>query len=191
MEDTQMSALRLFPTLAAAVCVLGTMACADSSTAPPRFPPATHVPPPAFVTLIGVVHLVDRTESGVILETPDGDEIRLAGGETALLERVDGAEVEVRGTWDADVLAVKDFLVRAVGGIAALDGVVTEMYSDDLEYEFIGYGLRLSPDGALIVPLIDPPDDLIEHVGDRMWVTGAPDGKPTAYGVIRRASEPE
>ena len=187
-----MSPLRLFPTLAAAVCVLGTMACADSTTAPARIPPATYIPPPAsFVTLTGVVHVLGRTESGVVLETADGDEIRLAGGETTLLERVDGAEIEVRGTWDAvDAFAVKDFLVRAVGGIAALDGVVTEMYSDDLEDEFIGYGLRLTG-GPLTVPLIDPPDDLIEHRGDRVWVTAAPGGKPMAYGLIRRAAEPE
>jgi hypothetical protein len=148
-------------------------------------------PPPSFVTLTGVVHIVGRGDAGVILEMLDGKEVVLAGRETAQLERVDGAEVEVRGTWDAvDGFAVNDFLVRAVGGVAALDGVVTEMYSDDLEYDFIGYGLRLTS-GPLIVPLIDPPDDLIEHRGDRVWVTAAPSGKPMAYGLIRRAAEPE
>jgi hypothetical protein len=187
-----MSRLRFFlPTFAAAVCVLGTMACADSATAPPRTPPGTQVPLPSLVTLNGVVHVASRGENGVVLQTTDG-EIRLAGSETVQLERVEGAEVEVRGTWDAvDAFAVRDFLVRAVAGLAALDGVVTEMYADDLENDFIGYGLRLTGANPLIVPLIDPPGDLSEHLGDRVWVTSAPGGKPMSYGVIRRAAEPE
>jgi hypothetical protein len=195
MEDTRMSPLRFFPILAGAVSILAVLACADPPSGPSDDPSSTYVPPStyvprgSFVTLNGIVHTAGNVASGVVLQT-DGDEIRLAGSETARLKRVEGAEVEVRGMWNmVDALTVNDFLVRAVNGVAALDGVLIMMWGDGPESEFLGYGVRLTR-GARIVPLVDPPQGLIEHAGKRVWVTGALGGPPMAYGVIGRVVEP-
>lgn len=180
---------RFLITLIAAACVVAGAACNDSPSGPLAASPASYVPRPSLlVTLNGFVHAAGR--SGIVLDAGTGDEIPLTGREAGLLENVDGAEVEVRGTWDAEgpSLVVSDFLVRAVGGIAAMDGVLTKMYADDLEEEFLGYGLRLTR-GVLLVPLVDPPSDLLEHVGERIWVTSGSNGRTNAYGIIGR--EPE
>ena len=46
-----------------------------------------------------------------------------------------------------------------------------------------GYALRLIVDGT-IRPLINPPSDLTNHVGERVWVTGPVDAPPVNFGVI-------
>ncbi len=176
-----MSRTRFVPALIAA-CFVASFACSDT-VAPTRSPPAAAPAQPTLVALSGVIHLngEDR-DGGVVLNTTDGDAIRLAGSETALLARLENAEVDVRGVWIEDgALDVNDFLVRRVDGREAMDGVLTALWDDD--DTIIGYGLALTR-SASVLPLIDPPDELIAHVGERVWVTGAADGPPTAFGII-------
>jgi hypothetical protein len=154
-------------------------ACTDSPSAP--YTPAITSPAPSLTTLRGIVHVTGR--SAPVLTTEDG-EWSLAGPELSRLESVDGADVEVRGVWDAvGVFVVNDFLVRPIDGVEAMDGVLMEIYAYDFDEEFIGYGLRLTR-SALVVPLTDPPNGLLEHLGERVWVTGGLNGPPSAFGVI-------
>ena len=122
---------------------------------------------------------------GILLDTGDGNELVLTGTETANLLSLDGAEVDVRGLWVADALAVSDFLVRRVGGIDVLDGIVT-MQVDDQTGD-VGYGISLTR--GSYVPLIDPPDALIAHLGQRVWVTEPADGQPLLFGIIGAPTE--
>jgi hypothetical protein len=178
-----MSRTRSLPTLLAVACVAASAACSDT-TSPTRVPPAYAPPAPLLITLNGVVRLTEKAEPSVILQTSDGDEIPLSGVEVELLTRLDDAGVEVRGNWDADgMFRVSDFLVRNVDGATAMDGVLIEFYDDDSGEEITGYGLRLTR-SAILVNLIDPPGELLEHVGERLWVTGALDGPPSAFGII-------
>jgi hypothetical protein len=182
----------MFTTLVATASVVAGAACNDSPSGPTAAPPTAYTPRPSLVvTLNGFVRVGGRSGgTGIVLNASNGDEIPLTGREAGLLENFDGAEVEVRGTWDAEgpALVVSDFLVRAVGGVAAMDGVLTKIYADEIEEEFLGYGLRLTR-SVLLVPLVDPPSDLLEHVGDRVWVTSGSHGETTAYGIIGRTPE--
>jgi hypothetical protein len=177
-----MSPPRFLPIFLSAVGLIAVGACTDSPSAP--YIPTFTSPAPSLTTLRGIVHVTGRS---VPVLTTDDNEWALAGPELSRLESVDGADVEVRGTWDAvGALLVSDFLVRAIDGVEAMDGVLMEIYAYDFDEEFIGYGLRLTRT-ALVVPLTDPPNGLLEHLGERVWVTGAVNGPPSAFGVIGRA----
>lgn len=118
--------------------------------------------------------------SPVTLTTSAGNELALIGTEAGNLVSLDGAEVDVRGLWDADALSVSDFLVRRVGGIEVLDGIVTMVV--DEETGDVGYGISLTR--GSYVPLIDPPDELIGHLGQRVWVTDPASGQRLVFGII-------
>jgi hypothetical protein len=117
----------------------------------------------------------------------DGGGVLLGGSETVDLRGLDGDEVEVHGTWagiadGADILLVNDFIVRQVGGVDVLDGILTAQYIDDSSTTPVGYAINLTHGSS--VPLVDPPQDLIDHLGQRVWVQTSADGKPQAFGVI-------
>ena len=174
-----MASPRFVPALVAA-CLAASTACSDTEAPTSRSPSFST---PAFITMAGVLRVTGlETRGAVVLKTTDGEEIPLVGANVAALVRVDSAEVEVRGIWDADhAFDVSDFLVLGVGGAPAMDGVLIDM-RDYLGSEVIGYGLRLTRGG--IAPLIDPPAELLAHLGARMWVTAATDGPPTTFGII-------
>ena len=177
-----MRSTRIVPVLVAA-CLITSTSCSDSTapTASSRSIPSSPTPPPSsFVTLSGIIHLGFTEISEFTLQTADGNTLSLVGTETANLAGLDGAEVDVRGTWDGDAFAVNDFLVRRVGGTEVLDGIVT-MQVDD-ETGDVHYGISLTR--GSYVPLIDPPDELIAHLGQRVWVTDQTDGQPLAFGII-------
>jgi len=134
--------------------------------------------------MTGFVHVIG-TDSGAfaVLKLTTGEEIPLLGANAAAMTQVDSAEVEVRGAWNADrAIEVSDFLVRQVGGAPVMDGVLVELYDEDLGGGPIGYGLRLTR--GSMVDLIDPPAELLAHVGARVWVSGPVDGPPTGFGII-------
>jgi hypothetical protein len=80
---------------------------------------------------------------------------------------------------------VADFLVRRVDGAEVMDGVVTALHlQDEIEGDVIGYALSLTR-GSL-VPLMDPPAELIAHVGERVWIAETADGQASAFGIISR-----
>jgi hypothetical protein len=116
-----------------------------------------------------------------------GGGVLLGGSEAVNLRSLDGDEVEVRGTWAGitdgdDILVVSDFIVRQVGGVDVLDGILTALYIDDSGTTALGYAINLTRGSS--VPLVDPPQDLIDHLGQRVWVETSAEGKPEAFGVI-------
>jgi hypothetical protein len=164
------------PNLLFAGFAIALLACTDQHASPtgPRGITETPVAPPSFAELQGVVEVNGTEEYGVRLRLPDGTTIQLIGGETERLARVVGAEVYVRGTWDAPPgLVVESFLVIAVDGRAASDGVLVQ--TDD------GFALRLRDGSLHMLPAL--PEALMELIGARIWLTGI-DEPPVAFGVI-------
>lgn len=183
---------RLVPVLAGVICLVATAACNDStapnrsSSSPAR--PATPATPaePTLVTLAGSVHVTGRDEASLILTTDDGSEIALNGAGAARLARVDGADVEIRGSWNSDqTFTVSDFLVRKVAGVEVIDGVLISLddFVDDAHTNAaLVYAILLTRGG--MVMLSDPPPALTEHLGARVWVAESGDRSPTEFGII-------
>ena len=164
------------PHLLIAALAIALLACTDQHASPtgPRGITETPPAPPSFAELQGIVE-ADGTEGyGVRLRLTDGTTVLLIGSETDRLARVVGADVRVRGTWDAPPgLVVESFLVIAVDGRAASDGVLVQ--TDD------GYALRLRDGSLHMLPAL--PEALMELIGARIWLTGI-DEPPVAFGVI-------
>jgi len=164
-----------------AACLAAAASCSDSRTSTTPVTPAQETPRQILlVTLTGVIHAADPL-SGVRLSTDVGD-IPLRGTETGSLMNLTNDEVEVHGSWDSDVFLVHDFIVRQVGGVDVLDGIFTTMYDDETGTQPMGYGVYTT--SGSLVPLLDPPQDLIGLLGDRVWVATSADGKAEAYGII-------
>ena len=105
----------------------------------------------------------------------DGTSIGLTGDQADALYAVVNADVEIDGLLDeTSEMFVERFLVLAVGGEAVSDGVL------DLTQD--GFILRLTSGGDRTV--IDPPDELQLHLGDRVWIAGPAESSPTAFGII-------
>ena len=98
----------------------------------------------------------------------------LTGGPVALLRRMGGVDIYAEGIRSGpERLELKAFRVRAVDGIPAMDGVLVAN----------GDALALVTDDRT-VPIARPPVALREHVGSRVWISGALDREPVAFGVI-------
>lgn len=182
-----MLSTRIVPVLVAA-CLITSASCSDSTapTASSSSSPGSPISQsPSFVTISGTIRLGHTDMGGVLLETPDGNELILVGTETDNLLSLDGAEVDVRGLWDAGALVVSDFLVRRVGGMEVLDGILTMVVDD--ETGDVGYGISLTR--GSYVPLIDLPNELIAHLGKRVWVSDPADGQPLHFGIIGPQTE--
>ena len=123
-----------------------------------------------------IPNTTDLSGALLALRIEDGTEIALTGDQTGLLATLVGDGVEASGTLDdVGTLTVQRFVLLTVGGESVKDGVL-EMTED-------GFVLDLTTGGFRGV--VDPPTELQQHVGDRVWIAG-PDGEaPTAFGVIR------
>ena len=171
----------------AAAGLLAAVGCSDATA--PNVPqvstPGTPLAP-QLIAISGSIHVTGMVLNEVVLTTSDGLEIPLAGAPTKMLMRVDAAGVEVRGFWNGDgAFEVSDFVVQIVDGTPVLDGVLIAVYDTQIvteESTILGYALRLATGGT--VGLIAPPDDLLAHVGGRVWIAGPTDGPPTAFGII-------
>jgi len=162
----------------AAACAVALLACSDNPSAPATGTDGTRPFIPSLFEVTGTVVVTGNPDDGleVQLKQSDGTMLSLVGSEARLLASVDGGEVLVRGTWDAPPgLVVGSFQVLAMNGRAAIDGV--------LEITDYGYALRLS--SGAYYDLSDPPAELMNHVGDRLWVTGSAEEPPVEFGVIR------
>lgn len=180
-----MHSTRIVPILLAA-CLVASSSCTDSTAPNSSQNPSSSTPPESYLaTVSGVIHVAFTEMSGAQIVTLDGIRLALSGAETASLAGLDGAQVEVRGTWDSGGLIVRDFLVQQVGGANVLDGVLTILVDD--ETGETGYGISLTR--GSFVPLSDPPAALLAHVGERLWVTDPADGQPLAFGVIGPQTE--
>jgi hypothetical protein len=115
----------------------------------------------------------------LVLLTADGTTIGLSGDQAAALNAVINAQVEVDGLLDeAAEIAVKRFVVLAVGGEPVSDGVL-----DLMDGSFV---LHLTKGGDR--PVLDPSAELQQNLGARIWIAGPDDGSPTAFGIITPAT---
>jgi len=111
----------------------------------------------------------------VVVRPTSGGSVTIIGSGASALGRVSGAEVVARGVRrDAGTLELSSFSVRSVDGVPAVDGRLTQS-GDRL--------VLVGADGARR-PIVNPPAALRAHVGARVWVSGAPDQEPQAFGVI-------
>lgn len=94
------------------------------------------------------------------------------------LRAADGLEVMVRGTLQPALgrFVVAGFVVRAVDGVAALDGVL----------ERDATGLWLRPADGRRERLVAPPAAFAGAVGARVYWAGPRDRPPVAYGFLSR-----
>ena len=175
-----MRTTRVVPILIAAGLV-ATASCSDTTTptSPGTVPQAG--PTTSQTTLYGTIHLSQIKGSETVLSMGDGD-VPLTGAGSAGLASVENAEVEVRGQFNAESFVVADFLVRRVGGSDVLDGVLIAIYDQEIGGDSLGYGLSLTR--GSIVPLMDPPAELIAHMGSRVWIAESAEGQASAFGII-------
>ena len=159
--------------------VLAIAACTDNPNAVLTGPidPAQPILPTASRTTIAGRISVQGTGADRLVEITDatGRVYRLVGNETNALASVDGGDVVVRGTLDANPgLVVEDFQVTGMYGRPALDGV--------LEVTDEGFALRLTDGSLRVVEGLSA--DCAEHIGARMWVIGWDAESPVQFGLI-------
>ena len=175
---------RAYLLIAAAVLI----ACdRTESSVGPNYP--VGVAPPELPTPVVVRGTVEVSSGGVSLRLLESREvIDLVGSEAQRIAALDGAELQLSGTWfgpiysalDSNVgpvkpsFAVTDFLVLAVGGRPAMDGV--------LEQDEGRYYLRLTAGDVFWFEA--GPSDFEAYIGERIWVTGSVDDPPLTVGVI-------
>ncbi len=132
-------------------------------------------------TVRGVVALIgDATAPQLVLYQREGDiNIALSGMATTGMSRLVGTEIVVRGFKVAprDVV-VSDYIVRAVKGVPAFDGVLDRTDGE--------WGLTLTDGtGRKRLPVVPPM--LSSLPGLRVWVSLRPGSDtPDGYGLIRR-----
>ena len=123
--------------------------------------------------------------TGVVLSMPGGATVVLAGPEGERLRQLVGFDVRVRGSWEGSVMPIPDptyvddisyriddtrsaflvesFVVLAVEGQPALDGILSEESGR----------LYLQLDRGEVHWFDDPPAELAALIAKRIWVTGA------------------
>lgn len=167
---------------AVALGLLGAVACTAGGVPHPDIGAR-----PASDTARGIVQLAGSLPGATLqLVSPPGhgrDVVALAGADSALLRGLTGIEVMVEGAWEraAQVpmrpsFRVHAFIVRAVDGLQAHDGVVAREGNT-----FI----LVTRDGTRHpVPFL--PVVLQRQVGARVYLVGALTAAPAAYGIISR-----
>ncbi|MGH9658265.1 MAG: hypothetical protein ACRD96_06955 [Bryobacteraceae bacterium] len=174
-EDIDMTHLRAF----AMAGVASFIACADNPSttlAGPLDPYRPAPPAPSTATIAGRISVVPLAEDQAIeLHGVEGGVYRLLGNASDALASVQGADVVVRGTFDANGdFVVQEFEVTGMYGRPALDGL--------LEATDEGFALRRTDGLLLAVPGL--PADCAEYVGQRLWVIGWDYDPPVQCGVI-------
>ena len=169
--------------LLTAAAVLIACGCTEPSFGPVdpagvrTLPPSPQ--PPEQVVITGTVGV---SPAGTFLQLASGGIVDIVGSEAHRLAPLDGAEVEVRGSWSADIvydpdrpsLQAEAFLVLAVGGRPAMDGLLGE--------EEGSYYLLLT--AGDVYWFDEGPSSFDDHIGKRIWVTGSMADPPLTFGVI-------
>jgi hypothetical protein len=110
----------------------------------------------------------------ITLRPADGGRAVTLTGDSALLHSVVGLDVTVTGASGPKSFAVSALMVRSVGGIPALDGIIAA--TDGV--------VALVLAGGQHVALKAAPPELAVRSGSRAWVTVAPDGTALSFGWI-------
>ncbi len=128
----------------------------------------------------GVVALIGgSTAPQLVLHTSGNVDVALSGMATAGMSKLAGVEVVVRGfkVSTRDVV-VSDYIVRAMNGVPAFDGILNSAGAS--------WELTLT-DGSGKKRLSVVPPTLRTAVGTRVWVSLRPgNNTPDAFGLIRR-----
>lgn len=137
-------------------------------------------------TLRGVVSITGSDPITSVVVTPrQGDAVIVQGAPAVTLRNADGLEVRLDGRFTgaraigagpgpSPVFEAATFVVRALDGQPAIDGV--------LERAANGFALRLADGRTRAIPAL--PEGLREHVGARVYLAGPPGAVPSAYGVL-------
>ena len=162
-----------------AAAAFSLVACTDipnSAITAPKDPRQPLLPTPSTMTLSGRISVTGLVDYDRKIELWDGAELyRLVGSQSSALASVDGADVVVRGTFDANPgFVVEEFQVTGMLGRPALDGV--------LEATGDGFSLRLSDGSLRAVPNLT--SECAEFVGTRLWVIGFEEGSEVVFGRI-------
>ena len=172
-----------------AAAVLIACGCTESSLGPGKPVQASPPTPPELQLSVitgTVVTERSRPPLHVVLRLEWGELVELVGSEASRLAMLDGAEVELRGTWTTELLSqppadvtsafsVDEFLVLAVEGRPAMDGVLGQ---DSGTY-------YLEPTrGGDVFWFEDAPSEFDANIGKRIWVTGSTDDPPLRFAVI-------
>ncbi len=140
-------------------------------------------------TLRGVVRLVGSEPMATLAVFPAaGDPVVPQGADAELLRSLTGIEVVVRGrvTFDcaadagprgARIFELASFRVRAVGGVRAVDGILTRVDS--------GWRLVTLEGEQIAIAFLAPMMRLQE--GARVYFVGPFDRAPSTYGIIKAA----
>jgi hypothetical protein len=164
--------------LAIAAAVL--VGCNDTPS-PTQVGSSVAAPSQRLATISGTVapNSAGHKGTALMLVQDDGSTIGLTGDQALAMYSIVDDQVEVDGQLDeTGEMFVQRFIVTAVGGQPVLDGVL------DLTPD--GWVIRLTRGGDRGV--MDPTDDLQQHIGDRIWLAGPDDAAPTAFGVITLAT---
>ena len=161
-----------------ATALASLVACTDipnaAVTAPrdPRQPDSGS----SSMTLSGRISVTGLPGYDRKIELWDGAELyRLVGSQSSALASVDGADVVVRGTFEADPgFVVEEFQVTGMLGRPALDGVLVA--TDE------GFALRLN-DGSLRA-VENLTSECADFIGSRLWVIGFEKGSEVVFGRI-------
>ncbi len=137
-------------------------------------------------TVRGKVSVVGSEPMTEVVLSPlaGGAPVALAGSQRVTLRGLGGLEVMVTGRLTGKMSAAiprggaefeaDSFVVRAVDGVAATDGIVAT--SDGMFFLVTTDGRRLSADHL--------PALLKQKIGARVYLAGSLDGAPVSYGVI-------
>ena len=173
--------------LLTALAVVIACGCTKSSVAPDESVGVKGGFPPELESIRGtVVAAASVLPIQVYLQLGADTRVKVVGPEAHKLVSLDGAEVLLHGKWAGQALpvfidepvrppfAIADFVVLAVGGRQAMDGVLGENEGR--------YYLRLTAGDAYWFE--DAPSSFDTYIGKRIWVTGWGDRPPLTYGVI-------
>ena len=165
------------------LAVMASVGCRASGTGAA---PGTAI---ASDTLRGMVRLVGSEPLATLAVFPaTGDPVVPQGADAELLRGLTGIEVVVRGrlTFEcasdagprgARIFEMASFAVRAVGGVRAVDGILTRVDS----------GWRLvTPEGEQIAIAFLAPMLRLQE-GARVYFVGPFDRAPSTYGIIKAA----
>lgn len=163
----------------APLALIPLLACARSDNARSSSTPETSDEAEvATDTLRGTIAVVgaDPTTMVALRCRTGGGEVYLSGSDESMLGRLSGVDVWVSGQLDSAErrMEVRRFEVRSVDGVPAVDGVL-EMGEQGL--------VLIRPDGRHL-PIRNAPDELLQHIGARVWISGPLDEEPVAFGVI-------
>lgn len=170
----------------ARMLALGAVAGLAGCKPSPQMDQAAAAPTSDTVTVVGIVRVVGADPiTQLVVQAEGGDATALVGPLQSELHQTVGLEVRITGV-AADpsppsrrALDVRSYETVAMNGTPAHTGII----------ERSGDALRLATTSRPWT-LVNPPDELRQSVGAKVWVAGESSGETlrvSAYGIIKRS----